>query len=84
MSHLARRDRVAAHFRRYPNRWVHYEKLMELGGRLAWRTRVSDCRKELDMAIENKIDRDKKGVADSYYRYVPRKSEQLANFAEGA
>lgn len=64
------RDAVAAHFRAHPNRWISAYELMELGGRMAWRTRVSEVRR-MGLAIENRVERDSAGVAQSFYRYVP-------------
>lgn len=64
------REAVAAHFRAHPNQWVSAYTLMEIGGRMAWRTRVSDVRR-MGLVIENQVQRDAKGVAQSFYRYVP-------------
>jgi len=64
------RDAVAAHFRANPNQWVSAYTLMEIGGRMAWRTRVSDVRR-MGLTIENQVQRDGAGVAQSFYRYVP-------------
>jgi hypothetical protein len=64
------REAVAAHFRAHPNQWVSAYTLMEVGGRMAWRTRVSDVRR-MGLTIENQVQRDGAGVAQSFYRYVP-------------
>lgn len=64
------RDAVAAHFRAHPNQWVSAYTLMEIGGRMAWRTRVSDVRR-MGFTIENQVQRDAHGVAQSFYRYTP-------------
>lgn len=64
------REMVAAHFRAHPNQWVSAYTLMEVGGRMAWRTRVSDVRR-MGLHIENRVERDAAGVAQSFYRYVP-------------
>ena len=65
------RDVVAAHFRAHPNQWVSAYTLMEIGGRMAWRTRVSDVRR-MGLTIENQVQRDGAGVAQSFYRYRPK------------
>jgi hypothetical protein len=63
------RDRVADVFRANANEWLHWTHLARVGGQLAWRTRISDCRLELGMAIENKITRSNDNVKHSWYRY---------------
>lgn len=47
-------NRVAAHFRAHPFEWIDARDLEVLGGRQAWRTRVSDCRRQLSMTIVNR------------------------------
>ncbi len=64
------REAVAAHFRAHPNQWVSAYTLMEIGGSMAWRTRVSEVR-HMGLTIENRVERDAAGVAQSFYRYVP-------------
>ena len=69
MSHPFR-DRVANYFMAHPNQEVSNWTLMELGGSQAWRTRVSECRTQLGMAIPRpRIERDERGVATTWYRY---------------
>lgn len=64
------RDAVAVHFLRHRGEWVRAETLMAIGGRMAWRTRVSDARRHYGMTIENR--QRKEGAATvSEYRYVP-------------
>jgi hypothetical protein len=65
------RDHVAAYLRAHPNEWVSAYVLMEIGGTLAFRTRVSECRRDLGMPITNQVVRDERGVATSWYRYAP-------------
>ena len=65
------RDEVAALFRTLPAIWIHGENLAEVGGYYAWRTRVSDCRKQLGMVIENRQYREPNGRTRSQYRYLP-------------
>ena len=62
-------DRTAAIFRRHRRTWVSALRLMQVGGLLAWRTRVSDCRTLLGMRIEQRTERTPQG-ARSFYRYV--------------
>jgi hypothetical protein len=61
---------VAAFFKARPGQWINAVELEAVGGRQAWRTRVSECRKDLGMTIENKLER---GVdyTVSLYRYLP-------------
>jgi hypothetical protein len=63
------RDAVAAVLRQHPGVWVHWAQLAAVGGHLAWRTRVSECR--ASMVIENKVVARPDGVRDSYYRWIP-------------
>ena len=74
---------VADYFKAHPNEWINLEVLMPLGGRYAVRTRISDCRLHLGMTIANKVTRDARGVATSYYRYEPP-LRQAALFEQGA
>lgn len=46
-------DAVADLFRSRPNKWIDARELMTVGGSFAWRTRISDARKQ-GMTIENK------------------------------
>ena len=69
------RDRVAQVFTSRPGAWVNAELLMQVGGRMAWRTRVSDCRK-LGMTIENRT-RKVGRITVSEYRYQPPVQEGL-------
>ncbi len=64
------RDAVAVHFKAHPNSWVSAYELMDLGGKMAWRSRVSNCRTQLGMTIENRVRRLEDGEAYSEYRYV--------------
>jgi len=45
---------------------------MQIGGALAFRTRVSECRLQLGMDIHNVVERDSNGVAQSWYWFVPQ------------
>lgn len=64
------RDAVASHFIQHRGEWVSAETLMAIGGRMAWRTRTSECRTQLGMCIENRTRR-LGAVKVSEYRYVP-------------
>jgi len=75
---------VATVFRAFPNEWIPAELLMAAGGKMAWRTRISNARKAYGLTIENKVVRDAKGVAQSFYRYVPPVALKQAGLFEGA
>lgn len=64
------RDAVAAFFRARPNTWVDGMTLRDIGGCYAWRTRVSDCRKQLGMNIENRCRKVGRRTV-SEYRFIP-------------
>jgi len=66
------RDRVAAYLQAHPRERVSAYTLMEIGGVLAFRTRVSECRRQLGMTITNEVVRQPSGRATSYYTYVPK------------
>lgn len=46
-------QRTARLFRRHRRRWISAVEIVRVGGLLAWRTRVSECRRLLGMRIEN-------------------------------
>lgn len=54
MSTQTFRDAVAAHLQAHAGEWVNAETLMDLGGRYAWRTRVSEARTQLGLTIQNR------------------------------
>jgi hypothetical protein len=64
-------QRVAAFFRERPGEWIESLTLEDIGGRCAWRTRVSECRTRLSMRIDNRQERGR-DVVLSWYRFVPR------------
>lgn len=69
---LTYRDAVAAYFKAHPGDEIDGLELASIGGAYAWRTRVSECREQLGMRIENVVRRvpnSKRKV--SVYRYVP-------------
>ncbi len=71
------RDRVAALFKAKPGQWIEWHELAAIGGALAWRTRVSDARRELSMQIDNKVFKLPDGTKVSCYRFTKR-SEVVA------
>lgn len=74
MNNLTFRDAIAEHLKARPYTWVSAYDLMKIGGALAFRTRVSEARRQLSMRIENRVTRDANGVAHSYYRFCPAES----------
>ena len=68
------RDQVADYLKRHPNQWIPAVRFEALGGRQAWRTRLSECR-QLGMTIENRCYRvaraDGSWFHQSEYRFVP-------------
>jgi hypothetical protein len=73
------RDRVADHFKAHAGQWIDGLVLEDIGGKYAWRTRVSDCRKQLAMQIDNRIETRADGSKRSLYRYVPTSLLELAS-----
>jgi len=62
--------RVAEYFKARPLVWIDARDLEQVGGRQAWRSRVSDARRFYRMTIENKVER-YPGFTRSLYRFVP-------------
>ena len=60
---------VAAYFKARPGQWISALELAQVGGLLAWRTRVSECRTQLGMQIQNKTHRVGRKL-HSEYRWV--------------
>jgi len=60
-------QRVAAYFETNPGRWIDGRELETIGGRYAWRSRVSDCRTKLGLDIEN---RQRRVVTESGQTFV--------------
>jgi hypothetical protein len=48
-------ERVASLFLRKRGMWIDSSELEQVGGRCAWRTRVSECRTLLGMEIQNRV-----------------------------
>lgn len=70
------RDAVADHFRAHPGEWISMQTLAGIAGTGGWRSRVSDCRAQLGLNIENRTARIKlangQKITRSDYRYIPR------------
>lgn len=65
------RDAIAAEFRTHPGCWIDGLDLARIGGAYASRTRISECRQQLGMVIENRVRTLPSGTRRSEYRYVP-------------
>lgn len=78
------RDHVADYLRSHAGQWIDGLVLQEIGGRYAWRTRLSECRTQLGMTVENR----QRKVGErtvSEYCYRPRPVPvQAALFEQGA
>jgi len=66
---MKKRDAVAALLTANTGQWVGALDLMRVGGALSWRTRLSDCRKELGMTIDWRWRPDPVHGKCSEYRY---------------
>jgi hypothetical protein len=75
MSQHTFRDAVADLFRAYPNQWIDGLQLASAGGAYAWRTRLSECRTQLGMLIENRQRKVGKRTV-SEYKFTPKGSPQ--------
>lgn len=66
---------VELYLRAHSSEWISATTLAEIGGTLAWRTRVSECRLKHAMHIENMQERsfnlDGTLNVASFYRYLP-------------
>jgi hypothetical protein len=80
-------NRVAAYFKAQPNVWIDGVALETVGGRYAWRSRVSDCRTALGMDIQNRqqrqTDADGRTWVISWYMYTPSADERPAVLVAG-
>ena len=63
-------DRVVAILKANEGEWVSAITLMNVGGLLSWRTRLSEARRELHMQIDQKTEWLADGTRRSFYRYV--------------
>ena len=80
---IAYRDKVAGLFRASPGTWIDGLTVASRGGAYAWRTRVSDCRVQLGMVIENRVRALENGSKVSEYRHTPA-DEFAVDLAEAA
>jgi hypothetical protein len=67
-------ERVASLFLRKRGMWIDSSELEQVGGRCAWRTRVSECRTLLGMDISNRVrtvQADGRRFRVSEYAYKP-------------
>lgn len=75
-------EAVAQHFRAHPGEWLDGIEFQHIGGIYAWRSRISGCRTELGMVIENRQRRIKRPDGSMFvvseYRYVPAAMEATA------
>ena len=82
------RDQVAAFLQRHPNQWLPAIRFEAVGGRQAWRSRISDCRVELGMQIDNRVYRVKRADGATYtqseYRFVPKPEPEVQALPLGA
>ena len=68
---LSNADKVEALFRSRIGEWIEARDFEEPGGRQAWRTRISQVRRERHMHIENREERNAHNeVVGSWYRYL--------------
>lgn len=54
MTHDTFTVKVARYFKSKRYQWVRAEALMRIGGQCAWRTRVSNARRQMGLPIENR------------------------------
>ncbi len=69
------RDHVADYFRGNPNEWIDGMVIAQVGGCYAYRTRISECRTQLGMVIENRLRKVGERTV-SEYRFVPAAGQQ--------
>ena len=48
------RDRLAAYLLQHQGEWIDGLELARLAGAYAWRTRLSECRTQLGLTVENR------------------------------
>lgn len=72
------RDQIADFLKARPHVWVDGMTLAQIGGTYAWRSRVSDARRELGLQIENRQRREGRRVI-SEYKYVPAAAPSQAD-----
>lgn len=64
-------EKVLAVFRAHPMRWLHWKRFATntVGGECAWRTRISDARKHVQ--LEGGVIEHNGSVKRSAYRFLP-------------
>jgi len=71
---MTNKERIRARFLAHPGRWFGAQELEHDGGRQAWRTRVSEVRRDLEHeglgTIVNRLSR-RKGAVTSEYMFRP-------------
>ena len=65
------RDAVAARLTARPGQWVDGLELAGVGGAYAWRTRLSECRTQLGMTVENRMRKVGRRVVSEYRVVAP-------------
>lgn len=76
-------DKLEQFFRARPNTWIDGRQLETVAGAYAWRSRVSDLRRQRGMTIENR----QRKVAEftiSEYRYVVHEPAQVTLWSDVA
>lgn len=73
-------NKIALYFAVRPGEWINADRLARVGGKYAWRTRVSDCRLHHGMRIDNRQRRERfertgLGFVISEYRYLPTEAQ---------
>lgn len=61
-------DRIATYLKRRRYQWIRAERLMQIGGSMAWRTRISEARRFYRLPIENRVIKRKGKPTVSEYR----------------
>ena len=69
---MSRLEAIRALFVARPHDWIDGRQLAQVGGYAAWRTRVSDCRRQFGMRIENEVET-RPDLTISRYRYIPER-----------
>ena len=77
------RNAVADLFRSQPHVWIDGMAIAQVGGCYASRTRISNCRRQLGMCIENRQRKVGRRTV-SEYRYQPASEPRQANLLERA
>jgi hypothetical protein len=78
-------DRVAQLFRDMPGQWIDARVIAQVGGSLASRTRISECRSRYGMDIRNRTRREETpigGYTVSEFCYFPQPQPRALSEAE--